>query len=81
VRVHFVEQLPPLKVILVHKTAASRSIAFGRWSVAVLSVLCLGLPLGLMALGYELGQRQGSHEAQTERLSAAEQVFCKDHDA
>jgi len=77
VPVRFVEQSPPLKVILVHKTAASRSIAVGRWSVAVLSVLCLGLPLGLMALGYELGQRQGSHEAQTERLSAAEQVVSQ----
>jgi len=66
-----------LKLILVQKTAASRSIAVGRWSVAVLSVLCLGLPLGLMALGYELGQRQGAHEAQAERLSAAEQVVSQ----
>jgi len=66
-----------LKLILVQKTAASRSIAVGRWSVAVLSVVCLGLPLGLMALGYELGQRQGAHEAQAERLSAAEQMVSQ----
>lgn len=61
-----------MKLILVHKTAASRTLEIGRWSWAALSVICIGLPLGLMSLGYELGQRQGTSVAQEARLSAAE---------
>ncbi|MCH1493296.1 MAG: hypothetical protein L7T24_12110, partial [Luminiphilus sp.] len=61
-----------MKLILVHKTAASRTLEIGRWSWAALSVICIGLPLGLMGLGYELGQRQGTSVAQEARLSAAE---------
>ena len=61
-----------MKLILVHKTAASRTLEFGRWSWAALSVICIGLPLGLMGLGYELGQRQGTSMAQEARLSTAE---------
>lgn len=45
----------------------------GRWSWAAVSLLCLGLPLALMAVGYELGQRQGSQQAEFGRISAAEQ--------
>ena len=66
-----------MKVILVHKTVASRSITVGRLSGAILSVVCLGIPLGLMALGYELGQRQGLADAQTGRVSAAEEVVSQ----
>ena len=62
-----------MKLILVHRTAASRTLEFGKWSWAALSLLCIGLPIGLMTLGYELGQRQGTHQAQEARLSAAEQ--------
>jgi murein DD-endopeptidase MepM/ murein hydrolase activator NlpD len=61
-----------LKLIFVHKTAASRTLEIGRWSWAALSVICIGLPLGLMAMGYELGQRQGASIAQEARLSEAE---------
>jgi len=61
-----------LKLIFVHKTAASRTLEIGRWSWAALSVICIGLPLGLMAMGYELGQRQGAAIAQEARLSEAE---------
>lgn len=66
-----------MKLILVQKTAASRTLEIGRWSWAALSVLCIGLPLGLMGLGYELGQRQGTSVAQEARLSAAEQEASK----
>ena len=61
-----------MKLIVVQRNAASRTLEVGRWSWAALSLLCIGLPLGLMSLGYELGQRQGAHEAQEARLSAAE---------
>ena len=61
-----------LKLIFVHRTAASRTLEIGRWSWAALSVICIGLPLGLMAMGYELGQRQGASIAQEARLSEAE---------
>lgn len=63
-----------MKLIVVQRTAASRTVEFGRWSWAALSLLCIGLPLGLMTLGYELGQRQGTAAAQEARLSAAEAV-------
>lgn len=45
----------------------------GKWSWAAVSLLCLGLPLVLMAVGYELGQRQGAQQAQFSRITAAEQ--------
>lgn len=45
----------------------------GKWSWAAVSLLCLGLPLALMAVGYELGQRHGSQQAEFSRISAAEQ--------
>ncbi|MDG1066131.1 MAG: peptidoglycan DD-metalloendopeptidase family protein [Luminiphilus sp.] len=61
-----------MKLIFVQKTAASRTLEIGRWSWAALSVICIGLPLGLMAMGYELGQRQGTSSAQEARLSDAE---------
>ncbi|MDA7585187.1 peptidoglycan DD-metalloendopeptidase family protein [Luminiphilus sp.] len=61
-----------MKLIFVHRTAASRTLEIGRWSWAALSVICIGLPLGLMAMGYELGQRQGASIAQEARLSEAE---------
>ena len=62
-----------MKLIFVHRTAASRTLELGRWSWAALSLLCIGLPLGLMGLGYELGQRQGTTRSQEARLSEAEQ--------
>lgn len=61
-----------MKLILVKRTAASRTLELGRWSWAALSVLCIGLPLGLMGVGYELGQRQGTLQAQEASLTAAE---------
>ena len=46
-----------MKVILIsRKHGGSRSIELGRWSRALLSLCCLGLPLGMVAGGYMLGQ-------------------------
>jgi murein DD-endopeptidase MepM/ murein hydrolase activator NlpD len=66
-----------LKLIFVQKTAASRTLELGRWSWAALSVICIGLPLGLMAMGYELGQRQGTSSAHEARLSEAEMTASR----
>ncbi|MEH6580422.1 MAG: M23 family metallopeptidase [Halioglobus sp.] len=45
-----------MKVILINrKHGGSRSIELGRWSRAVLSLCCLGLPLGMVAIGYLAG--------------------------
>jgi murein DD-endopeptidase MepM/ murein hydrolase activator NlpD len=45
-----------MKVILINrKHGGSRSIELGRWSRAVLSLCCLGLPLGTLAIGYLAG--------------------------
>jgi murein DD-endopeptidase MepM/ murein hydrolase activator NlpD len=49
-----------MKIILIssrHK--GSRSIELSRWSRALLSLCCLGLPLGLAASGYLVGQQSG----------------------
>ncbi len=46
-----------MKVILINrKHGGSRSIELGRWSRALLSLCCLGLPLGMVAVGYMAGQ-------------------------
>ncbi len=63
-----------MKLILVHRTNASRTIEFGRWSWALLSACILGLPLGLITAGYQLGQTQGAAEASESRLSEVEQL-------
>lgn len=46
-----------MKVILIsRKHGGSRSVELGRWSRALLSLCCLGLPLGMVAGGFMLGQ-------------------------
>jgi len=46
-----------MKVILINrKHGGSRSVELGRWSRALLSLCCLGLPLGMVAVGYSAGQ-------------------------
>ena len=45
-----------MKVILINRRhGGSRAIELGRWSRALLSLCCLGLPLGMMAVGYVAG--------------------------
>lgn len=46
-----------MKVILISgKHGGSRSLELGRWSRALLSLCCLGMPLGMLAIGYLAGQ-------------------------
>ncbi len=46
-----------MKLILIsEKHGRSRSVELGRWSRALLSLCCLGLPLGMVASGYFAGQ-------------------------
>lgn len=46
-----------MKIILINRRhGGSRSIELGRWSRALLSLCCLGLPLGMVAVGYVAGQ-------------------------
>ena len=49
-----------MKVILINRRhGGSRSIELGRWSRALLSLCCLGLPLGMVGVGYLLWQGSG----------------------
>ena len=46
-----------MKVILINrKYAGARTLELGRWSRAVVSLCCLGLPLGMVGLGYLVAQ-------------------------
>lgn len=46
-----------MKVILINgRHGGSRTIELGRWSRALLSLCCLGLPLGMVTTGYLAGQ-------------------------
>lgn len=57
-----------MKVILISKKlGGSRSLELGRWSRALVSMCCLGLPLGFLATGYFSGQ---DSEARSERGAA-----------
>ncbi|MFK7974940.1 MAG: M23 family metallopeptidase [Halioglobus sp.] len=61
-----------MKVILISKTlGSSRSLELGRWSRALVSLCCLGLPLGLIATGYFVGQ---TSEARSERGAALDSL-------
>jgi murein DD-endopeptidase MepM/ murein hydrolase activator NlpD len=60
-----------MKVILIsRKHGGSRSIELSRWSRALLSLCCLGLPLGLAASGYIVGQDSGTQALRGEALDA-----------
>ncbi|MEM1114316.1 MAG: M23 family metallopeptidase [Pseudomonadota bacterium] len=46
-----------MKVIFINrKHGGSRVVELGRWSRALVSLCCLGLPLGLVGVGYVVGQ-------------------------
>ena len=45
-----------MKVILISgRHGGSRTLELGKWSRALLSLCCLGLPLGLVTWGYQAG--------------------------
>jgi murein DD-endopeptidase MepM/ murein hydrolase activator NlpD len=51
-----------MKVILISgKHGGSRTLELGKWSRALVSLCCLGLPLGLLALGFQAGQERETH--------------------
>jgi murein DD-endopeptidase MepM/ murein hydrolase activator NlpD len=62
-----------MKVIFIsRKHGGSRSIELSRWSRALLSLCCLGLPLGLAASGYIAGQESGARALRGEALDAVQ---------
>ncbi|HBM84964.1 MULTISPECIES: M23 family metallopeptidase [Haliea] len=60
-----------MKVILIsRKHGGSRSLELGRWSRALLSLCCLGLPLGMVALGYFVGQETQARDVRDNSLDS-----------
>ena len=60
-----------MKIILIsRKHGGSRSVELSRWSRALLSLCCLGLPLGLAASGYLAGQESGARAQRGAALDA-----------
>ncbi|MFT4615498.1 MAG: murein DD-endopeptidase MepM/ murein hydrolase activator NlpD [Bacteroidia bacterium] len=61
-----------MKVILINpRHGGSRAIELGRWSRALVSLCCLGLPLGILAAGYFAGQES---EARSLRGATLDQL-------
>jgi len=60
-----------MKVILISgRHGGSRTIELSRWSRALLSLCCLGLPLGLAASGYVAGQKSEAAAVRGKALDA-----------
>lgn len=71
-----------MKVIFVsRKHGGSRSIELSRWSRALLSLCCLGLPIGLAASGYIAGQESGARVVRGEALDAVPDTNERQPDA
>ncbi len=67
-----------MKVILINRRhGGSRSIELGRWSRALLSLCCLGLPLGMVGVGYLLGQGNTTGAAGTLALERLEEALAQ----
>lgn len=62
-----------LKLILLNRHAASRTLELGKWSLALLSACFIGAPLGLVAVSYQLGFGEGVASEQAARVSSQEQ--------
>jgi murein DD-endopeptidase MepM/ murein hydrolase activator NlpD len=68
-----------MKVIFIsRKHGGSRSIELSRWSRALLSLCCLGLPLGLAASGYLAGQESGVRTLRGEALDSSQDELQQD---
>ncbi|TGD74059.1 hypothetical protein E4634_07930 [Mangrovimicrobium sediminis] len=60
-----------MRVILVsRKQGAQRSVELGRWSRALLSLCCLGLPLGMVGGGYLWGHADAADNLRGEALDS-----------
>ena len=64
---------PVLKLIVLHRQASSRTLELGRWTWALLSACFIGVPLGLVAVGYHQGFEEGIASEQASRISEREQ--------
>tara|TARA_B110000444_G_scaffold243057_1_gene260986 strand:- start:5705 stop:6634 length:930 start_codon:yes stop_codon:yes gene_type:complete len=62
-----------LKLIFLNRHAASRTLELGRWSWLLLSACVIGVPLGLVAVSYQLGFDGGVRSEQSSRISIREQ--------
>lgn len=62
-----------MKLILLNRRAASRTLELGKWSLALLSALFVGLPLGLVTVSYQFGFGEGVASEQAARISLEEQ--------
>lgn len=70
-----------MKVILINRShGASRSIELGRWSRALLSLCCLGIPLGMVGVGYLLGQASGTGAAGALALERLQDELARQED-
>ena len=62
-----------MKLILLNRHAASRTLELGKWSLALMSALFVGLPLGLVTVSYQFGFGEGVASEQAARISLEEQ--------
>ncbi|MCB1702529.1 MAG: M23 family metallopeptidase [Pseudomonadales bacterium] len=67
-----------MKVILISdKHGGSRSIELGRWSRALVSLCCLGFPLGMIAIGYLAGQESAASAVRGAALDTIQEGLDK----
>jgi len=65
-----------MKIILINrKHGGSRSIELGRWSRALLSLCCLGLPVGMVAVGYLAGESSEPRSIRGASLDSMQDEF------
>ena len=69
-----------MKVILINRRhGGSRSIELGRWSRALLSLCCLGLPLSMVAVGYIAGQDSDARSVRGAALDGLQDELEEPH--
>jgi len=65
-----------MKIILINRRhGGSRSIELGRWSRALLSLCCLGLPVGMVAVGYLAGESSEPRSIRGASLDSMQDEF------
>ena len=65
-----------MKIILINRRhGGSRSIELGRWSRALLSLCCLGLPVGMVAVGYLAGENSEPRSVRGVALDGMQDEF------
>ena len=70
-----------MKIILINRRhGGSRSIELGRWSRAILSLCCLGLPMGMIAAGYLAGESSEPRSIRGASLDSMQDEFDRQSD-